>query len=184
MVDSPFRLLHSSVQSFLLLWRRIMQSWLFRTSEVEVNLAENGTRLEGEKPRFVSIFFALYSRWKLDLSFFNREILLMISLLLRMSTTILLPQSHRVFTRLVNFSSRTSTLVQARWPSLVHPMAVNWTRFLFSLRLLTSRRWNVGFLVCGSVVRAPEGTFGAAIAEGGVADLLKVIGLPQHFYSF
>jgi hypothetical protein len=35
----------------------------------------------------------------------------------------------------------------------------------------------IGFLVCGSVVRAPEGTFGAAIAEGGVADLLKVIEL-------
>nr|QIM40772.1 prolyl oligopeptidase [Amanita molliuscula] len=32
---------------------------------------------------------------------------------------------------------------------------------------------NGGFLVCGSIVRAPEGTFGAAIAEGGVADLLK-----------
>nr|QKM76213.1 prolyl oligopeptidase [Lepiota venenata] len=36
---------------------------------------------------------------------------------------------------------------------------------------------NGGFLVCGSIVRAPEGTFGAAIAEGGVADLLK-------FYKF
>nr|E2JFG2.1 RecName: Full=Dual function macrocyclase-peptidase POPB; AltName: Full=Prolyl oligopeptidase B; Short=POP B; AltName: Full=Toxin-processing prolyl oligopeptidase [Amanita bisporigera]ADN19205.1 prolyl oligopeptidase [Amanita bisporigera] len=32
---------------------------------------------------------------------------------------------------------------------------------------------NGGFLVCGSVVRAPEGTFGAAVSEGGVADLLK-----------
>jgi hypothetical protein len=37
--------------------------------------------------------------------------------------------------------------------------------------------YEIGFLVCGSVVRAPEGTFGAAIAEGGVADLLKVIKL-------
>jgi prolyl oligopeptidase len=34
-------------------------------------------------------------------------------------------------------------------------------------------------LVCGSIVRAPEGTFGAAIAEGGVTDLLKVTG-PSH----
>ena len=43
----------------------------------------------------------------------------------------------------------------------------------------------IGFLVCGSVVRAPEGTFGAAIAEGGVADLLKVIGLShEHPYLF
>ena len=33
----------------------------------------------------------------------------------------------------------------------------------------------IGFLVCGSVVRAPEGTFGAAVAEGGVVDLLKVL---------
>ncbi|KAF8622425.1 hypothetical protein AX15_007009 [Amanita polypyramis BW_CC] len=32
---------------------------------------------------------------------------------------------------------------------------------------------NGGFLVNGSIVRAPEGTFGAAIAEGGPADLLK-----------
>lgn len=32
---------------------------------------------------------------------------------------------------------------------------------------------NGGYLVCGSVVRAPEGTFGAAVAEGGLADLLK-----------
>ena len=38
----------------------------------------------------------------------------------------------------------------------------------------------IGFLVCGSVVRAPEGTFGAAIAEGGVADLLKVTGLSYN----
>ncbi|KIM72948.1 hypothetical protein PILCRDRAFT_15682 [Piloderma croceum F 1598] len=29
-------------------------------------------------------------------------------------------------------------------------------------------------LVCASVVRAPEGTFGAAVAQGGVTDLLKV----------
>ena len=66
--------------------------------------------------------------------------------------------------------------VQARWPSPVHPMAVNYPRFLYSSRY-SPRDDEIGFLVCGSVVRAPEGTFGAAIAEGGVADLLKVIGL-------
>ncbi|KDR68475.1 hypothetical protein GALMADRAFT_78538 [Galerina marginata CBS 339.88] len=32
---------------------------------------------------------------------------------------------------------------------------------------------NGGLLVMGSIVRAPEGTFGAAVPEGGVADLLK-----------
>jgi len=47
---------------------------------------------------------------------------------------------------------------------------------LFSSRY-SPRDDEIGFLVCGSVVRAPEGTFGAALAEGGVADLLKVIGL-------
>ena len=46
---------------------------------------ENGTGLEVEKTTFVLI--ALYSRLKLDLS--NREILLMILLLLRTSGTIL-----------------------------------------------------------------------------------------------
>ena len=85
MVDSLFRLLHSLVRSFSLLWKPITQSWLFQTSGVEVNLVENGTGLEVEKTTFVLI--ALYSRLKLDLS--NREILLMILLLLRTSGTIL-----------------------------------------------------------------------------------------------
>ena len=58
-------------------------------------------------------------------------------------------------------------------PSPVHPMAVNWLRFFLSSRY-SPYDDEIGFLVCGSVVRAPEGTFGAAIAEGGVADLLKV----------
>lgn len=35
----------------------------------------------------------------------------------------------------------------------------------------------IGLLVCGSLVRAPEGTFGAAVPEGSVTDLLKVIKL-------
>ena len=47
---------------------------------------------------------------------------------------------------------------------------------LFSTRY-SRHDYEIGFLVCGSVVRAPEGTFGAAIAEGGVADILKVIKL-------
>ena len=55
----------------------------------------------------------------------------------------------------------------------MHPMAVNWLRFFLSFRY-SPHDDEIGFLVCGSVVRAPEGTFGAAIAEGGVADLLKV----------
>jgi prolyl oligopeptidase len=33
--------------------------------------------------------------------------------------------------------------------------------------------------VAACVNRAPEGTFGAAVAEVGVLDLLKVIGLKQ-----
>ncbi|KIM75701.1 hypothetical protein PILCRDRAFT_13352, partial [Piloderma croceum F 1598] len=36
---------------------------------------------------------------------------------------------------------------------------------------------NGGLLVCASIIRAPEGNFGAAVAEGGVTDLLK-------FYKF
>jgi prolyl oligopeptidase PreP (S9A serine peptidase family) len=32
-----------------------------------------------------------------------------------------------------------------------------------------------GLLVAASMIRAPEGTFGAAVAEVGVHDLLKVI---------
>jgi len=39
---------------------------------------------------------------------------------------------------------------------------------------------SAGLLVGACVNRAPEGTFGAAVAEVGVLDLLKVIGLNQH----
>jgi hypothetical protein len=86
-----------------------------------------------------------------------------------------IPCAHgRPFLAQVNILSKTSTRVQARWPSPVHPMAVNCPRFMVSS---SYSRHDIGFLVCGSVVRAPEGTFGAAIAEGGVADLLKVIKL-------
>ena len=87
--------------------------------------------------------------------------------------------SRRPFPTQVNFSSKTSTRAQARWPSPVHLMAVNWLCFLLSSGY-SPHDGEIGFLVCGSVVRAPEGTFGAAIAEGGVADLLKVIGLSHN----
>lgn len=36
-----------------------------------------------------------------------------------------------------------------------------------------------GLLVAASALRAPEGTFGAAVAEVGVLDLLKVICAPS-----
>jgi prolyl oligopeptidase len=36
--------------------------------------------------------------------------------------------------------------------------------------------------VAACVNRAPEGTFGAAVAEVGVLDLLKVIGLYECMY--
>jgi hypothetical protein len=50
--------------------------------------------------------------------------------------------------------------------------------------------WNLlglvpGLLVAACVNRAPEGTFGAAVAEVGVLDLLRVRtpGLPRNYYQ-
>lgn len=42
-----------------------------------------------------------------------------------------------------------------------------------------SREWT-GLLVAACVNRAPEGLLGAAVADVGVLDLLKVIFLPRH----
>jgi hypothetical protein len=111
----------------------------------------------------------------------------MISLLLRMSTTILLSCSRK----LTELSWSSQFLVKNKYagPGKVtitgasNGGKLNLASFFLSGTHLTTMKY-LGFLVCGSVVRAPEGTFGAAIAEGGVADLLKVIGLPHNVLSF
>ena len=184
MVDSRFRLLHSLVQSSSLLWKRIMQSWLFQTSGVEVNLIEwhKAGRRETKVCAHCLIFLVQTG------PSFNREILLTILLVLRMSATILLSW----FRRLTEASSWSSQYLVKNKYAGPGKVAINGasnggelTPLLVLIRVLTSWRWYIGFLVCGSVVRAPEGTFGAAIAEGGVADLLKVIGLSHNIpYSF
>ena len=78
----------------------------------------------------------------------------------------------------VNSLSTTNTRAQARWLSTVHLMVVRYP-LLFSFWWLPHDD-ATGLLVCGSIVRAPEGTFGAAVAEGGVTDLLKVVMLPLN----
>lgn len=40
----------------------------------------------------------------------------------------------------------------------------------------------LGLLVAACVNRAPEGTFGAAVADVGVLDMLKVCKHPVHFF--
>ena len=42
----------------------------------------------------------------------------------------------------------------------------------------------LGLLVAACVNRAPEGTFGAAVADVGVLDMLKVCKHPVHFFSY
>ena len=104
--------------------------------------------------------------------FFDRKTVMTISSPLRMSAIHWFIGSRKTFHPKVNFSSRISTRPQVRWPSTVHPMAV---RHPFqSPSWCSPHDGKIGLLVCASLVRAPEGTFGAAVAEGAVADLLKV----------
>ena len=53
---------------------------------------------------------------------------------------------------------------------MVYPMVVSLIA-LFFIRMFTRQ---TGLLIGATVTRAPEGLFGAAIAEGGVQDYLKV----------
>ena len=54
---------------------------------------------------------------------------------------------------------------------MAYPMAVGFRSILFSSISLSPE---TGMLVGGSINRAPEGLFGAAVAEGGLFDFLKV----------
>jgi len=49
---------------------------------------------------------------------------------------------------------------------------------------LTSGHVSIGLLVSACVNRAPEGLFGAAVAEVGVHDLLKVHSHTTRFYLY
>jgi len=70
-----------------------------------------------------------------------------------------------------SISSRTDTQLKAKLLSVAYPMAVGLRSILFSSMSLRSE---TGMLVGGSINRAPEGLFGAAVAEGGLFDFLKV----------
>lgn len=59
---------------------------------------------------------------------------------------------------------------------MVDRMEVN----IYPLCLISPNIVSVGLLVAACVNRAPEGTFGAAIAEVGVLDLLKACFVPKH----
>ena len=103
---------------------------------------------------------------------------LVIPFLLRMSATILLSW----FGRLTEVFSLSSQFIVRqggyhRWFTGASNGS-ELTPLLAFIQVLTLRRW-IGFLDCGSVVRVPEGTFGAVVVEGGVADL-KVIGLSHN----
>ena len=70
-----------------------------------------------------------------------------------------------------NISPKTDTQLKVKLLSVAYPMAVGFRSILFSS---ISLRTEKGMLVGGSINRAPEGLFGAAVAEGGLFDFLKV----------
>jgi len=55
---------------------------------------------------------------------------------------------------------------------MVFPMVVSLVAIFITV---IGSRSGTGLLVCSTVIRAPEGLFGAVIGEYGVQDLLKVL---------
>lgn len=70
-----------------------------------------------------------------------------------------------------SISSITDTQLKVKLLSMAYPMAVGFRSILFSSISLCPE---TGMLVGGTINRAPEGLFGAAVAEGGLFDFLKV----------
>lgn len=63
--------------------------------------------------------------------------------------------------------------VQEKWLLTEDQMEVRSQQF-YSYFLTSHMQYLIGLLVGACINRAPEGTFGAAVAEVGVMDLLKV----------
>jgi hypothetical protein len=103
----------------------------------------------------------------------NREMCSMTLLLLRTHTFVsLIPRDFGQLVSLANISSSTSMQVPARWLSTVDQTEVG-VIFVFCV-IIHPLSDSTGLLIGACVNRAPEGTFGAAVAQVGVMDLLKV----------